>query len=1207
MEFLAEDNIAGQTLLNLVARGSSIIAELLRLSDNIPAAYAGTDQHEVSKYAPILLDFSYLRNPEYYDEKIDSNADVVDIDEEFRETHLALLERFYKVFESIYKYQKDFNTYLEEMIEGVFVQHTIEGVLMDPEGKQLMSEALYLYGVMLLMMDLRVPGHARETMIISYYRYKGAATVHNIDEVAKLCRSTGFHPDAPKKPDNYPELLFERFPVPHEVVQMIVGRLRSDDIYNRNSAYPAPQHRSTALSSQASMLYVILYFVPDFLHKKSAVMREVVDKHFNDNWVIPFYMGYTVDLTDAWLPYKAAAAALKNIVEKENVIDIIKKHVENVHKLKIECDKYLTEGVLVEEYVLDNVRKLLHCVRSCNATLRWAFLHRTTTHKKFHEMINKHLPSGPLLDLLMKTAQFEFVLKEMFGELIAAKQDRWAASQKEASERMLELSEYFSGEKALTRVKKNEKLQSWFKKLSEEIQNLEYTNSTFAGRKIQALMNALEEVEEFHQMTSLQVKSFLDDTREFLQKMIRTVNVREKTVADLDIISDFSYASHIIESYTPMIHERIKQNPSVVLLLRATFLKLSSLLSIPLVRITQCESSDAVSVAEFFSTMLVKYVRKVLDIIPRSVFALLAEISTIMTNELRPVPSKLEREHLKDVSQLPERYKLARATHQVSVFAEGILAMKTTLVGIIQLDPRQLLEDGIRKQLVQQICVALNEHLVFKSGKLEEFEDRLQKLGQALDGLRSSFVYIQDYINMYGLKIWQEEFSRIVNYYVEQESNQFLKRKILDHQSSYQSDAIPIPRFQRLSLKQNGQNLSVNFMGRLAMELMSQTDPRRSIYIESHQGWYSDGREVVGIRTFDILNRAVGVFGLTGLDKLISFFIVRDLHSFLRMYRKSVGSGLKGFVSQFANALTPTTQFPQHSMKIYSQGLSHTSDLWGAFLEFTAKIGQAQLIRRQISNELNFTCKMDAKLMSCALDVMNKSLISEVKAHYSRPDVKPYPTNEVLFDVSQYLEAGGYSNPITKIYITSEIMQGVPELMFLFVLSQIETLQWNKQMGKLLFIELLRGVGGGGVALSFLWGLSLSSFIPSPDSRLTLSYTFSLSLSLSLIPLSQHPTATLVAVGKGQKSLLDGAPFIVGVITILKQFHSHYTDTFLAYLGQYIRCAISVHSSKGSATSLPPVVINLLLFLEEYCRFSSTPRSAIENHIPSYIFDRFTR
>lgn len=70
-----------------------------------------------------------------------------------------------------------------------------------------------------------------------------------------------------------------------EYIDMVIGRLRSDDLYNQISAYPLPEHRSTALATQASMLYVILYFQPDILHSQQAKMREIVDKHFPDNWV----------------------------------------------------------------------------------------------------------------------------------------------------------------------------------------------------------------------------------------------------------------------------------------------------------------------------------------------------------------------------------------------------------------------------------------------------------------------------------------------------------------------------------------------------------------------------------------------------------------------------------------------------------------------------------------------------------------------------------------------------------------------------------------------------------------------------------------------------------------------------------------------------------------------------------------------------------
>lgn len=38
-DFLAENNICGQTILQLVSRGNAIVAELLRLKEYIPKIY----------------------------------------------------------------------------------------------------------------------------------------------------------------------------------------------------------------------------------------------------------------------------------------------------------------------------------------------------------------------------------------------------------------------------------------------------------------------------------------------------------------------------------------------------------------------------------------------------------------------------------------------------------------------------------------------------------------------------------------------------------------------------------------------------------------------------------------------------------------------------------------------------------------------------------------------------------------------------------------------------------------------------------------------------------------------------------------------------------------------------------------------------------------------------------------------------------------
>lgn len=55
---------------------------------------------------------------------------------------------------------------------------------------------------------------------------------------------------------------------------------------------------------------------------------------------------------------------------------------------------------------------------------------------------------------------------------------------------------------------------------------------------------------------------------------------------------------------------------------------------------------------------------------------------------------------------------------------------------------------------------------------------KLKDMAATMDGFYRSFEYIQDYVSIYGLKIWQEEVSRIINYNVEQECNSFLRAKV---------------------------------------------------------------------------------------------------------------------------------------------------------------------------------------------------------------------------------------------------------------------------------------------------------------------------------------------------------------------------------------------------------------------------------------------
>jgi WASH complex subunit strumpellin len=65
-------------------------------------------------------------------------------------------------------------------------------------------------------------------------------------------------------------------------------------------------------------------------------------------------------------------------------------------------------------------------------------------------------------------------------------------------------------------------------------------------------------------------------------------------------------------------------------------------------------------------------------------FSMLANIIDIQTNTLRELPLRTEKDKLREYAQLEERHKIAKLTHDISIFTESMLMMKTTLVGIIK-------------------------------------------------------------------------------------------------------------------------------------------------------------------------------------------------------------------------------------------------------------------------------------------------------------------------------------------------------------------------------------------------------------------------------------------------------------------------------------------------------------------------------------------
>ena len=337
-------NGAVQALLRLSSRGEALVAEILRLSDHVPPLFVMADRVEQKMYGDVLLDFRYLKSPELFEHRIEVSTELQERDREVWEAHAPLVCRFFALFESVYTYAKDFAKCVQDLQDGVYIQQTVESVLADDDGKQLMCEVLYLFGVHLTLMDARIDGAVRERMVVAYYRNSGGATIEAIDEICLLVQSTGYSPTTIERngmvrlPPGYPEDYFARMldklGIDRSIVKMMIARLRSEDMYSQVPSFPLPQHRSTALATQARMLYILLYFVPEVLEEEHHTMREIVDRHFADNWVITFYMGFVVELTYVWDTYKAARTALANTTKPETLRSLHASHLDHLVEAK---------------------------------------------------------------------------------------------------------------------------------------------------------------------------------------------------------------------------------------------------------------------------------------------------------------------------------------------------------------------------------------------------------------------------------------------------------------------------------------------------------------------------------------------------------------------------------------------------------------------------------------------------------------------------------------------------------------------------------------------------------------------------------------------------------------------------------------------------------------------------------------------------------
>ena len=1072
--------LCNQELLQLIARGSAIICEILRLKDYIPEAYS--NPIEEKQYKDIIFDFSIFNygKLDAFETKLRTNQELFDKDEDFRENNIELIERFYSLFDSIYQYITDWTTFTTQVKQGKFVQHTIDTILTHKDLRPLFCESVFSAGVMLLLIDRLIPGPIREKIIVSYYRYKGQSTIPHFQDIYELFAQTGYVPPTsfsnPKdevRPKKYPVDYFKRCKLNVPIIEKVIGTIIGNDIYDQKLAYPSTnEYQTVALSQQGSLLAVILFFCPEYLEKDKKNIYEIVNKHFSDNVVISFYMGYTIDIYEYWKDFKEAFSSIDFNLKANSLREQKNKNLEKILELDKQIKSYLNEGVMTEEYVLKNIEKLLTIMRDSNLVLRWFILQRNITNKKFREIINEGLDNRNLITLLLDLSQFEDLLKTMFQNLVFSKEELWENDKNFCIQRINELISYYSGNSAFNNTMKLENYSKYFEEINNKLNKLNPNNPNRAGVRIGNLKDRLNGIKNLDKINeSANARENIRLINEKLDHMLLIVNVKKNYLIFISKISDFSYAWISIHDYSKEMQNILASDSKNVLLLRATFLKLASILNFPLVRLFEIESGDIESVTNYYRGELVVFVRDILQIIPKSVFSLLDDVSKIFSSGFLEMPIKLEKNNIKNYAQNEKRYKLSYDAHKISVFTKGIFMMEKTLMGVIEVDPKIILEKGIRRELLFLLAKIFHNYIDFKANDKINLDKKLNELIAKVNSVKKSFLYIQDYININGSKMWCEEMHKLISYYVELEANRFLSKRVKPKSGNF-SDMRELSIIRFPPNKSSPE--SPTFLGRLTRYILNLTNPKNTVFCPANFTWYDkNNNDIFGIKLLNKIKQAIGVEGFQGFGKLLGYLNYHHLLSIQNIYNKSITDGIYSKCVRSISSLYGSPFLVHYTDKNEGSQLLEAIKVFGKcdnqdLVHKINEIGQIFFLKKLQNYVLNESAEVESNMLNSEIKSLNEinllilknniniNIVQEQEENNNNNPNNENKTNKKTINnldnyygnLCSFFEDFGYIDSQHTFYINLGSMQYLPIIFACITYNELEKLfYYDKKSG----------------------------------------------------------------------------------------------------------------------------------------------------------------
>lgn len=241
-----------------------------------------------------------------------------------------------------------------------------------------------------------------------------------------------------------------------------------------------------------------------------------------------------------------------------------------------------------------------------------------------------------------------------------------------------------------------------------------------------------------------------------------------------------------------------------------------------------------------------------------------------------------------------------------------------------------------------------------------------------------------------------------MNHYVELEANSFLQRKIKNAKVEAESGhKQQIPTFPRLKNAPE----SPTFLGRLTRFVLNLTNPKNSTFYPMNYAWFANGKEVFGIKMLNKIKRAIGIEGLQGFGKLLTYMNYQhmlELRSFIKDFVKDTANSkiIKDISNLIGSPFLVSYQDRELGKKFFTNVSNLNKSFCKELVNRVLDIGQIELLRKMQNYSLSVNAEVDSYLLSSQIKSLNQINLLLIK---NELDLK--------FDENALLEAEKQKEP----------------------------------------------------------------------------------------------------------------------------------------------------------------------------------------------------